>query len=88
MTFELVAVLDCEEVCVCLCGRGFGFRCVWRTAQLLSSILWDWIWCLMCVSLEMKIHCFNKSSTDRREKNAALQRTVLGKADGWGSHGL
>lgn len=70
----------CLLASVCVCG--FGFRCVWRTAQLLSSILWDWIWCLMCLSLEMKIHCFNKSSTDRREKSAALQRSVLGKAYG------
>jgi len=62
----------------------FGFRCVWRIAQLLSSILWDWLWCLMCVPLEMKIHCFNKSSTDRREKSVPLQRSVLGKADGEG----
>lgn len=67
---------------MCVCG--FGFRCVWRTAQLLSSILWDWLWCLMCVPLEMKIHCFNKSSTDRREKSVPLEKSVLGKADGEG----
>lgn len=52
-----------------------------KTAQLLSSIQWDWLWCLMCVPLEMKIHCFNKSSTDRREKSVPLERSVSGKAD-------